>query len=99
MSQADASSITTLATGGLVTSRRNFFTRAFGLTIAGATVAVPVVALASPEDRIRHHAEGLEAAIRDAYPGAYVSHVAGPIGICPQAPTNGCWVFSVDVGR
>ena len=56
----------------LVTHRRGFLVRAFGITAAGASVAVPVLAVASPLDRVEHHARGLEAAFRDLYPGAPV---------------------------
>lgn len=51
----------------LVTDRRNFLVRALGFTAAGATLAVPVVAMETPEERIRHHMKGLEKAFADYY--------------------------------
>jgi hypothetical protein len=62
----------TQAESVLITSRRNFIVRALGFTAAGATMAVPVLAVSSVQDRIRHHLKGLEAAYRDLYPGAPV---------------------------
>lgn len=51
----------------LVTGRRNFLVRALGFTAAGATLAVPVLAVSTPEERIRHHLKGLEQAFADHY--------------------------------
>jgi hypothetical protein len=62
----------TQAAGALVTSRRNFLVRAFGLTAAGATCAVPIITVASAQERIAHHLKGLEDAYRDLYPGVPV---------------------------
>ncbi len=62
----------TQAAGALVTSRRNFLVRAFGLTAAGATCAVPIITMASAQERIAHHLKGLEDAYRDLYPGVPV---------------------------
>lgn len=58
--------------GTLITPRRNFLVRALGFTAAGATLAVPVVALASAEDRLKHHAAGAEQAFRELFPTANV---------------------------
>src|SRR5919202_6230956 len=62
----------TQAAGALVTSPRNFLVRAFGLTAAGATCAVPIITVASVQERIAHHLKGLEDAYRDLYPGVPV---------------------------
>lgn len=44
--------------GTLITPRRNFLIRALGFTASGATLAVPIVTIASPEERARiHYAE------------------------------------------
>ena len=56
------------ATPTLIVPRRNFLIRALGFTAAGASVAVPVTTLASPEERFRHHVEGVAAAMRELYP-------------------------------
>lgn len=97
MSQADTFSIT--SGSGLVTTRRNFFTRAFGLTAAGATVAVPVFALTTPADRVAHHFAGLEAALRALHPGAGITAVAEPIGSGSFDTRIGCWLLTVDTRR
>ena len=53
-------------------SRRAVFTAA-GATIAGtALAAVPVITVASAEERLRHHRAGLEATFRDLFPTAQV---------------------------
>jgi hypothetical protein len=54
----------------LLTHRRNFIVRALGFTAAGATMAVPVLAAPTPEDRIRYQLKGLEQAFQEHYPGA-----------------------------
>jgi hypothetical protein len=51
----------------IITPRRNFLIRALGFTAAGATVAVPITALADPQARIDHHCRELEKALRDRY--------------------------------
>jgi len=51
----------------LITGRRNFLVRALGFTAAGATLAVPVVAMETPLERIKHHMKGLEQAFADYY--------------------------------
>jgi hypothetical protein len=38
----------------LITSRRNFLTRAFGGTVGGAAVTVPIITIASAEERLEH---------------------------------------------
>ena len=58
-----------LPSAQLVTSRRNFLVRAFGLTAAGATCTVPIITLADARARVEHHLKGLEQAFRDLYPG------------------------------
>jgi hypothetical protein len=57
----------------LITPRRNFLIRALGFTAAGATMAIPVVTLASAKSRIDHHKAGLMAAWEDYYAGAKCS--------------------------
>jgi hypothetical protein len=47
----------------LIAPRRNFFIRALGFMAAGAAIAVPVLAVESPEARLNHVA-GVEKAIR-----------------------------------
>jgi hypothetical protein len=42
------------------------------LTAAGATMALPIITVADAKDRIEHHIKGLEAAMRDYYPGLNV---------------------------
>ena len=61
--------ISTEADSKVIVPRRNFLIRALGFTAAGASMAIPVVALQSPEERIAHHFKELEAAFRDLYPG------------------------------
>lgn len=95
MSQADCLSIT--SGPGLITTRRNFFTRAFGLTAAGATVAVPVLALSDPAERLAHHVAQVEAALREMYPGAKITTAAEPIGRGSFDKRIGCWIFTADV--
>lgn len=56
----------------MITHRRNFLVRALGFTAAGAAVAVPIVTVASAEERLMHHVAGVEAAMRDLFPGAHV---------------------------
>lgn len=51
----------------LVTGRRNFLVRALGFTAAGATLAVPVLAVTTPQERIKHHLKGLQEALQDQY--------------------------------
>lgn len=63
----------------LIVPRRNFLIRALGFTAAGAAVSVPVVAMASAEDRLAHHLRGAEAAMREIFPDAAVKIV----GNCP----------------
>jgi len=62
----------TMDAGALITPRRNFLVRALGFTAAGATLTVPVVTLASPEDRLMHHMKGAEQAFQDLFPTAHV---------------------------
>jgi hypothetical protein len=62
--------------GLLITSRRNFLTRAFGVTAAGAAITVPIVTVALAEEQLRHQVAGVEAAFADLFPGAAV-HVQG----------------------
>src|SRR5215212_9099943 len=58
-------------------SRRALFT-AGGATIAGTVLAaVPLVTVASAEERLRHHIAGLKAAFRDLFPTARVVVVCG----------------------
>lgn len=59
--------------GTLITPRRNFLIRALGFTASGATLAVPIVPLASPEERLAHHMKGAEQAFRDLFPTAHVN--------------------------
>lgn len=59
-----------METTSLITPRRGFLIRALGFTAAGATVAVPVVALASPEERARFHFAELARAIDERSLGA-----------------------------
>ena len=59
--------------GTLITPRRNFLIRALGFTASGATLAVPVVPLALPEERLVHHMRGAEQAFRDLFPTAHVN--------------------------
>lgn len=59
--------------GSLITPRRNFLVHALGFTAAGTTLTIPVVALASPEDRLMHHMKGAEQAFRDLLPTAHVN--------------------------
>lgn len=56
----------------LITHRRNFLVRALGFTAAGAAVSVPIVTVASADERLRHHLAGALAAMRDLYPTADV---------------------------
>ncbi|MGE0290276.1 MAG: twin-arginine translocation signal domain-containing protein [Bradyrhizobium sp.] len=55
------------AAGQLITSRRNFLVRAFGLTVAGATVAVPIVTASSGREKIEYHLAELKKAFADRY--------------------------------
>ena len=57
----------------LLTSRRNFLTRAFGVTVGGAAVTVPIVTVASAAERLEHHMRGVEAAFADLFPTAAVA--------------------------
>lgn len=57
----------------LIIPRRNFLIRALGFTAAGAAVTVPVVTIVSAQDRFDHHLKGLEAAVRDLFPGSPVA--------------------------
>lgn len=71
----------------LITSRRNFLVRAFGLTAAGAAVTVPIVTVADARARVRHHLAGLEAAMRELHPGARIKsvwHTAGTVAFVPR---------------
>jgi hypothetical protein len=52
----------------LITTRRNFLTRASAVTVAGATIAVPIVTLDDARARAQHHVEGLKKALNDLYP-------------------------------
>ena len=45
----------------LITSRRNFLVRASALTVAGATVAIPIITVADARARMQHHADQLVA--------------------------------------
>lgn len=62
--------------GALITPRRNFLVRALGITAAGATLTIPILTLASPEDRLMHHVKGAEQAFRDLFPTAHI-HLRG----------------------
>src|SRR5215207_8534949 len=53
----------------LITPRRNFLVRALGFTAAGAAMTVPIVTVASAEERLKHHIDGAVAAFRDLFPG------------------------------
>jgi hypothetical protein len=59
----------------LITSRRNFLIRASALTVAGATVAIPIITVADARARMQHHADQLVAAARDYYAGLDVSFI------------------------
>jgi hypothetical protein len=54
----------------LITPRRGFLLKAFGLTVAGATASVPIVTLADAKSRLEHHKAGLTQAWADFYAGA-----------------------------
>lgn len=56
----------------LITPRRNFLIRALGFTAAGATLAVPVVALDTPEARLAHHMKGVGTAMQELFPAWHV---------------------------
>lgn len=60
----------------LVTGRRNFLVRALGFTAAGAAVSVPIVTVASAEERLTHHLSGAKAALAEMFPTGIVN-VAG----------------------
>ena len=53
-------------------SRRALFTAAGAIIAGTAAAAVPLVTVASAEERLRHHMAGLEAAFRDLFPTAQV---------------------------
>lgn len=59
----------------LILPRRNFLVRALGLTVAGATVTIPIITQDDALKRIEHHRNGLEAAMRDYYAGLRVECV------------------------
>ncbi|MFG1298114.1 hypothetical protein [Xanthobacter variabilis] len=71
------------AVTAFITDRRNFLVRALGFTAAGAALAVPVVAMETPEQRIRHHMKGLEQAFADYY-GAHLPITPTFNGATPQ---------------
>lgn len=71
------------ANSALIIPRRNFLVRALGFTAAGAAVTVPIVEVASAEQRFEHHVRGVEAAMRDLFPGADI----GVRGNC-RAPSG-----------
>jgi hypothetical protein len=52
-------------------------------------MSVPVLAMPSPEDRIRHHLRGLEAAFGEYYPGAPVEATFNEVP--PDMVTYGVW--------
>ena len=53
-------------------SRRALFTAAGASIVGTAAAAVPLVTVASAEERLRHHMVGLEATFRDLFPTAQV---------------------------
>ncbi|MDH7797487.1 MULTISPECIES: hypothetical protein [unclassified Beijerinckia] len=53
----------------LIVPRRNFLVRAFGLTAAGATMAVPVLAVETPVERLNMHLKGVKIAFEEMFPG------------------------------
>jgi hypothetical protein len=59
MAQADAQ---------VIVPRRNFLIRAFGITAAGATMALPIVTAADARARAELHLKELHKALRDLYP-------------------------------
>src|SRR4051794_12658944 len=61
-----------MADSVLITPRRNFLVRALGFTAAGAALAVPIVTVASAEERLEHHLRGAVDAYRDLFPGVPV---------------------------
>ncbi|MFG1257315.1 hypothetical protein V5F79_08300 [Xanthobacter flavus] len=75
----------------LITGRRNFLVRALGFTAAGATLSVPVVAMETPQERIRHHVKGLERAFADLY------GVVPPTAIFDEQ--RGCVIVLTDINR
>jgi hypothetical protein len=80
----------------LILPRRNFLVRALGLTVAGATVTIPIITQDDALKRIEHHRSGLEAAMRDYYAGLKVE-VCGN-GHTPEHVLKGgypaCMVFT-----
>jgi len=80
----------------LILPRRNFLIRALGITAAGATVTIPIIAQEDALKRIEHHRNGLEFAMRDYYAGLKVE-VCGN-GHTPEHVLNGgttaCMVFT-----
>jgi len=61
-----------MAETALITPRRNFLIRALGFTATGATLTVPVVALATPEARLAHHLKGVSNAVQELFPAWHV---------------------------
>ncbi len=53
-------------------SRRALFTAGTATLAGTALAAVPLVTVASAEERLRHHMAGLEVAFRDLFPTAQV---------------------------
>jgi len=53
----------------IITPRRNFLMRAFGFTVAGATIPIPVVVADDAEKRARYHLNELAKALQEQYPG------------------------------
>jgi hypothetical protein len=83
----------------LITHRRNFMVRALGFTAAGAAMTVPIVPMASAQERINHHSKQLEMAFRDYYAGLNVT-VLGNSHTPEQARQSPAYlVFGADLFR
>lgn len=84
----------------IIVPRRNFLIRALGITVAGATVSIPIIMQDDALKRIEHHRNGLEAAMRDYYHGLKVEvcgngHAAEDV---LRGGTPACMVFTASRG-
>jgi hypothetical protein len=52
----------------LITPRRNFLIRALGFTVAGASVAIPVLVVDDPQKRVNYHLREVTKALQEMYP-------------------------------
>ncbi len=85
----------------LITSRRNFLVRATAFTVAGAAVAVPIVAVEGLRERVIFQAKALENACKDYYAGLDVQLMGN--GHTPEDIRDGflpgTWMVIVSVPK